>query len=300
MIRTVQGFEVYVLANESLELSLVPALGAKIISLINRQTGREWMWHPPGSLKLFRNQLGDDFATGPITGWDECLPTVLPCINKGRALPDHGEVWSVPWELNPGEWQRQKLKTTVRLAVSPFDFERIIELSGNRIHVRYQLTNRNSEPEKFLWAMHPLIPVFAGDRLELAAAARRQLAGESWVESLDFAAGQPACAKVFAGPLGEGRAGISNASTGDRMTFFWDPQANPALGLWLSRGGWHGYHQLALEPTNGAANALDQAGLEGRCGVVPPGSTVSWAITIQIDPGKPCKPGSQRPNFLKD
>ena len=50
-----------VLSNEDVELAVVPELGAKIISLKDLRTGREWMWHPPGGLKLFRNLPGDDF-----------------------------------------------------------------------------------------------------------------------------------------------------------------------------------------------------------------------------------------------
>jgi len=61
-VRQQQGFEVYVLNSGKVELAVVPELGAKIISLKNLRTGREWMWHPSGGLKLFRNRLGDDFS----------------------------------------------------------------------------------------------------------------------------------------------------------------------------------------------------------------------------------------------
>ena len=93
-IRHEHRFEVYVLQNESLEISLVPDLGAKVISLVNRWTGREWMSCPTGGPKLFRNERADDFAASTLVGWDECLPTIAPCVFKGRSLPDHGEVWN--------------------------------------------------------------------------------------------------------------------------------------------------------------------------------------------------------------
>ena len=51
-VRQQQGFEVYELNNEEVELAVVPELGAKIVSLKNRRTGREWMWHPPDGLKI--------------------------------------------------------------------------------------------------------------------------------------------------------------------------------------------------------------------------------------------------------
>src|ERR1039458_10375594 len=89
-----QGFAVHVLGNDGVELAMVPELGAKIISLKNLRTGREWLWHPHDSLRLFKNQPLDDFAASPLVGMDECLPTILPCSWRGRQLPDHGEVWN--------------------------------------------------------------------------------------------------------------------------------------------------------------------------------------------------------------
>jgi hypothetical protein len=83
-IRLFQNFAVYILNNGEVELAVVPELGAKIISLKNLRTGREWLWHPMGGLELFKNQAGDDFSTSPLVGIDECLPTIAPCSWQGR------------------------------------------------------------------------------------------------------------------------------------------------------------------------------------------------------------------------
>ena len=89
------GFAVYGLRSPSTEIRVAPELGAKILSLKNLETGREWMWRPPGLSRLFRNEPGDPFERSTLVGADECLPTVAPCRWKGLDLPDHGEVWSV-------------------------------------------------------------------------------------------------------------------------------------------------------------------------------------------------------------
>jgi len=281
-VRHEQGFEVFVLQNKEVEIALVPELGAKIISLSNRRTGREWMWHPVGARKLFRNQFGDDFAGSSMTGWDECLPTIASCVHRGRRLSDHGEVWSVPWQLDYEAWQSRMLKTSVGLAVSPMEFRRIIELRGNVIQVGYELANRNHEPEDFLWAMHPLVPVFPGDVLELTTETCQRLCDPPWIQNLDLAGYEPACVKTFARPLREGCAAIVNCKSGDRMTFSWDTESNNTLGLWLTRGGWNGHHHLALEPSNGCPDALAEA-CKGRCcGVIAPKATISWQVAIQI------------------
>ena len=280
--RSEQGFDVFGLRNEAVELALVPELGAKVILLRNLVTGYEWMWHPPTGMKLFRNQLGDDFAASTMTGWDECLPTIAPCDWKGRKLPDHGEVWSVPWKVDLEAFGRGVLKTSVPLPISPFHFERTIELHGNEIHLNYRLENLGKEPEEFLWAMHPLLPVNDHIQLELTEEARKALTRKPWIDGLKFSTDKPSCVKTYTGPLSEGRAGVVNTAARDLLQFEWDTTRNHTLGLWLTRGGWNGYHHVALEPTNGAADALTDAVKAGQGGLLAPQEKRSWQVKLRV------------------
>ncbi|HZQ46800.1 MAG TPA: hypothetical protein VFC07_07315, partial [Verrucomicrobiae bacterium] len=255
-VRLQQGFEVYVLNNDEVELAVVPELGARIISLRNLRTGREWMWHPSGGLKLFRNRPGDDFAQSPLVGTDECLPTIAACSLLGRELPDHGEVWSMAWKVDAEAWKSGVLKTSVKMKISPFEFQRTIELSENDVCISYKLTNCNAQDERFLWAIHPLLKLLPGDQLEMPASTRALLPGAAWIDAVDSATPNGNCAKVIASPVREGLIAIGNQVTGDRLEFLWNPKENGALGLWLTRGGWHGHHHFALEPTNADADSL--------------------------------------------
>jgi galactose mutarotase-like enzyme len=280
-VRSQQSFEVYVLNNEEIELAVVPELGAKIISLKNLRTGREWMWHPPGGLKLFRNRSGDDFSQSPLVGADECLPTIAPCSWRGRELPDHGEVWNAEWKVDAEAWANGILKTSARLKISPFEFERTIELVGNEIQISYQLNNHGAADESFLWAIHPLLKLQPGDQLELPVSTRALLNGASWVDAVTSAIPEKNCAKNFAAPVSEGLAAIVNHPTGEWLEFEWSPLENDTLGLWLTRGGWHGHHHFAIEPTNGAADALNLAAGQNRCGIVAAADFVTWQIRLR-------------------
>ena len=277
-----QGFEVYVLSNEEVELAVVPELGAKIISVKNLRTGREWMWHPPGGPKLFANRPGDDFSRSPLIGADECLPTVAPCVWQGRAVPDHGEVWSEPWEVDSAAWAGGMLKTSVRLKISPFEFERTVGLHEDEIHLGYRLNNLGAQAEAFLWAFHPLLNSQEGDQLELPASTRALLNGAGWVDAAPLTIPENNSAKVFAQPVTEGLAGIRNRLTGDRLEFVWNPVENNTLGLWLTRGGWHGHHHFAIEPANGDNDTLALAAGRNRCGIVPASDSVSWQIRLRV------------------
>ena len=200
-------------------------------------------------------------------------------------MPDHGEVWSVPWTIDREAWRYGRLKTSVRLQVSPFDFERTIQLRDKTVHVSYHLLNHSDAAEKFLWAMHALAPVFPGDAIELTTEAQQQLGNPAWLAGMNLEMIQPACVKTHAGPIRDGCAAMVNATSGDRLTFRWDTRLNNTLGVWLTRGGWHGHHHVALEPSNGCPDDLATAEARGRCGIIPANATLDWEVTMQIDAG---------------
>ena len=281
-IRSVQGFAVHVLANKRIELAVVPALGARVISLKDIQTGREWMWHPGGKLNLFRNHLHDDFSQSPLAGLDECLPTVAPCLWKDRKLPDHGEAWSMPWHVDKEAWAGGKLTTQIKLAISPFEWERTIELHGNELAFSYRLKNLAMTEEHYLWAMHPLLRLQTGDQLELPVTTRNLVGSGEWNGCLTSTTSNSSYVKAFARPLGEGLAAIKNDATGDRLEFSWDAGKNDTLGLWLTRGGWHGHHHFALEPANAADDSLAVAAKRSEGGRVPGHGTTTWNVRLRV------------------
>ena len=281
-VRREQGFEVFILSNQEVELAVVPELGARLISLKDLRTGREWLWHPAGGRKLFRNGPHDNFENSPLVGLDECLPTIAPCSWQGRDLPDHGEVWAAAWTLDSEAWERGVLRTSVSLNVSPFDFERTIELQENEVRLGYQLHNRAAAQELYLWAMHPLLRLQIGDQLELPSSTQALLNGAAWIDAVNSTRPKGDCEKIFASLVSEGLAAINNPETGDRLEFEWDPAQNNTLGLWLNRGGWHGHHHFALEPANGEPDILTAAAQRNRCGAVTAHGSVAWQVCILV------------------
>jgi len=281
-IRSIQGFQAYILTSERVQVTVVPELGARIISLKDLQTGREWLWHPADGLKLFRNEPGDNFENSSLVGMDDCLPTIAPCSWRNRNLPDHGEIWTAASKLDLRAWEHGLIRTSVSLNVSPFDFERMIELCNNQVRLAYHLKNRAASEELYLWAMHPLLQLQSGDELDLPSSTRALLNGAAWVDSLTSSQRDGECHKVFASRVREGWAAIKNAKTGDRLRFDWDPAQNDTLGLWLNRGGWHGHHHFALEPSNGEPDALAAAAVAKRCGVLAPDGSVTWQVSIRV------------------
>ncbi len=281
-IRQAQGFHLYSLTNEEVELVVVPELGARIVSLKNLRTGREWLWHPPSGLKLFANRWGEDFSRSPLAGIDECFPTIAPCVWRGRSLPDHGELWNTAWHVDDAAWKNGVLTTSACSAISPFRFERTLHLENNEVRLCYRLSNMSGNAEKFLWALHPLLRLQPGDQLKLPDSSRAKFNGTTWIDAVDVAIPEALCAKSFAWPVCEGWAAVQNPATGDVLEFAWNPEHNPALGLWLTRGGWHGHHHFAIEPANGDHDSLAAAVEKDRCGTVAPHETIGWEVSLCV------------------
>jgi len=301
---TRDGFACAGLRNDAVELLIVPQLGAKLISLINRATGRQWMWQSGKLPQLFDVPTGCGFADGPLLGADECLPTIAPCRWDGRDLPDHGEAWTEAWSLDDDALADGRLVTLLDLPISPLTIERAIHIDGSAVRFDYALANRSDCEQAYLWAFHPMMAIEPGDRIELppsVTSVRTEQAlgdtplgdrGDIWSwptpkAGIDFASldlgGPDRAVKLFTEPLTVGHAAIVNDRTGDRVTFAFDAGELNTLGIWINRGGFDGYQHIALEPTNGAPDALDLAVNEwGRCASVAAGATKRWGFTLSV------------------
>lgn len=283
MIRrdTLSGFAAVERSNEKLRVVVVPSLGGRIVSLQDLRTGREWMWHPGEELRLFSNRPDDPFAASTLAGWDECVPTVDPCFWCGRNLPDHGEIWSLPWkEVSAASSQEDTLRLQIDLPLSPLRFVRTLRLAATQIVFNYELSNLGDEPEAILWAMHPLFTIQDGDRIQLADGARAQLGHPDWLDTLRLDGHTPASVKTFVSAEHGAYASIETRQHGS-LKLTWDATWATHLGLWLSRGGWNGYHQLALEPTTAPINAPTEA--PERLPMLAPGETRHWSVTLSCE-----------------
>jgi galactose mutarotase-like enzyme len=295
------GIEVHVLRSAEVEVRIIPELGAKISSLKDRHSGRQWLWSPPGA-RLFRNTLADAFASSTLIGADECFPSIAGCTWRDRKLPDHGEAWSLPWTVTT---TNDSVTTRLKCVAAPFVLERTARLAAHILRLDYTLTNVGTQPEEFLWALHPLMAIQPGDRIELPTSqitvevALNCVLGERGAKlhwprpqpgmdlgTMDFGERVPAALKAFARDLKECRADLVNERTRARLTMRFAGDGVDTLGIWINRGGWHGYDHVALEPTNAAADALDvAASVSGHCGKISPGQKLEWHVQLEMQSG---------------
>lgn len=293
----VDGFDLIGLRSTRVEIAIVPQLGGKLLNLKNRRSGREWMWRPAGA-RLFANHPGEPFEASTMSGADDCLPTVAACEIAGRRIPDHGDVWFRRCEVEHP--QQNVLRTRLDLSSIPARFERAMSLHGHTVRIDYRLENLSDDPHPFLWAFHPLTKIEIGDELTVpvngvsveAATLPGARRGDRWawpapmsgidLRRMDLGS-QPGYAKMFATSSPSGRADIFNSITGDRLSFSFDVAELPALGIWITRGGWRGYHHVALEPTHAPFDSLADAAEARACPILKPRGIATWRIELELN-----------------
>jgi galactose mutarotase-like enzyme len=281
----ISGMNAIILENERIRVSVLPEAGAKIYNFVFKDTGRDFAWHSPIT-PLKKPVYGSSFISHDCGGFDELLPTVDACKWKGKHLPDHGEVWQLPWkvvDLRSGP-EQVSLKTRCTCKASPFIIERdvILKRGEPEALLKYKITNTGKEEWEYIWALHASVSLGKRTRILLPAGTRVNV---WWSESdrmgkrgkwLDWPIARDEggnevdlgvmgeeitghAEKLFTGGLREGWIAALDMDTKEEIRFSFPLDKIPMAGLWLNRGGWRGYGQLGLEPTNTAGDALDAA-----------------------------------------
>ena len=295
-------------------VTVLPAFGGKISSIRVRDAE---LLQPPLA-PIAPRTLTMAFDSGDASGWDECLPSVAACSvpfnNSLAEIPDHGDLWRVPWQEQGGGYE-----SSIYLRAScfslPLELERRLRLaqagSGFRIDLDYKLTNTGNSPSPWSWAAHPLFTAAEGDRIILPPtikSLRLEGSGDNRLGNAGDIVNWPAATlaagttdlsvaqsprsrigdKLFAGPLApnENWCVLERPSAGVRIRVSFDSAENPYLGLWLCYGGWPdgpGPKQtcVAMEPATAPVDSLARSGPWSR--TLEPGQSARWAMHVDLE-----------------
>ena len=154
-----RGWPAHILQSDECAITIVPALGGKIASIVHQRTGREFLAQPEAD-PVVRPAVGGRFVQSDPFGFDDMFPTILAgqmMLGEQQAivLPDHGEVWS-------REWQHERVDEAVLLSIEglslPYRLAKRCSLAGARtLRIDYTLTNLSPFGYDVIWAAHPLI-----------------------------------------------------------------------------------------------------------------------------------------------
>lgn len=314
-----RGLDAYMLDNGLVRAIVVPALGGKIASLVDLKSGKEWLWQNP-HLEPRQAEFGASYVIRHDTGgFDECFPSVgatrYPAGPwEGTPIPDHGEIWSLPWKADAFcDGTAIELRTTVSGVRFPYRFERTLIMHEGEAGVRlaYTVTNHTGFAFPFLWSAHPILAVEPGMRLLVPT---RDMTVYSSVEDRWGRLGTPQAfprlvdkddrardvstlpepgigmaVKLFGKSPVQGFVAVQDPAKRSELRMQFDPNEITHIGLWLNFGGWSGvpgappYYNMGLEPCIGAQDDLAIAHHQYReTGTLPPHGRKSWQLDLIV------------------
>ena len=295
--RSVLGFGTHSLTDGAIQVTIVPELGGRVVSLRDKVSGREWLdgWLPTARRRMWQPTDPANYETGPGAGLDECLPTLLPCVVKGKRLPDHGDLWNQAADLDHGLTASGILACTWARLSLPLVFARRISLRKGEVHFDYRLENISSKATPFQWAWHPLFTWKPGDEIKFGPGVNRCQTPDgkslAWpqpepgrdLSRASFAEGTDQAAKVFLGPLSKGTVEIASRK-GARMAISWPAEMFPYAGIWITRGFWKSLHHWAIEPTNAPVDRLSDIpkSIDPSLWILGPGEARKWRVAVRF------------------
>jgi galactose mutarotase-like enzyme len=305
------GWRTLTLADEHLRVTVLPDKGASIFELVHVPSGVDvlfktpWGLEPPGSPPRDGSE-GHAFLEHYEGGWQELFPSCNdPCTYRGIELPFHGEVATVPWQVEPllAGREVEGLVCRVTCERTPFALERKLSLEGGALVVDQRATNTSAEPWPCTWGHHCVLGpplVAAGARLELPARTVVTLP-ETWEETARLAPGQRSSwpharlrgggtvdlsqvpgreagshDDVFLTDLEGGWARVTNEQLGLRFELRWDAELFPWVVSWQPYGG-------AIAPPLGGSYGL---GVEPWVSRGPLAEAVSEGTALELAGGE--------------
>lgn len=303
------GLRKITVENGIVRAQFLPELGGKMTSLVRVQSGHEFLLQPQRPLR--RAAYGDSFDAYDTSGFDECMPTVSACTepDRGVLLPDHGELWSVPWDC---EVHDSTLHLSATGRVLPYRFTKRVRLDGPSVVLDYEITNESAAEMNFLWSAHPLLAVEPGSQIRLPAEVTELLVQYSlgdrlgpfgstcrWPTAMARGVKErsdvllPSTAgyadKLFTPRLHQGYCSLFKPTANETVAFHFNPEHVPYIGLWCCQGGWpdpaHGHYTVALEPCSGRPDSLRDAIARGEHDTLRAQGSKGWTLRMNLSAG---------------
>lgn len=292
----------------------LPHMGAKLCSLYYKPAALELLVQRPGDIYRIAPYDGDYVEQGECSGLDDMFPAIDRCYYdrypwQGTPIPDHGEVWSIPWSATIEAEQLHMATHGVRF---PYRLEKWISFAGPAaLNMAYRLTNLSPYAFDFIWAAHPMFVLEEGAELRLPAGVEKIVTAFSMSGRLGSYGDEHAwpLANVADGKQRDLRQ-IGPKSTLDAEKYYvkgklpagwceltyphsklalrleFPVEQVPYLGVLPNEGGWQNLYNIFLEPATGPLDRLDVARLHGQHSTVAGGSVYEWHLTLKLSPAQ--------------
>ena len=284
-----------IVESDRLRATLLPDDGAKMASLIDLATGKEFLATKESEAYGVLAYDGS-YIHSECSAFDDMFPTIDPYtpthgVYKGVTYPDHGESCRLPFEVRV-EKDKAILSTHSRLF--PLRMTKTVSPAADGgISLRYDITNEGNTPFDFIWAGHIILKGEDGSRLltpfDEDTPTEMIFATEGYAHDTlpkdrltGYRQGEGAAYKFYyTEPLREGYFALSYTD-GRILSFRFDREKLPYLGVWLNNGEFQDLYSIAPEPCTAPFDAPDKASAKGYVSKISANTSFSFEIHIQI------------------
>lgn len=300
-----KNVECAILENDNLRVKVLKK-GGKIASVCSKQSGREFFYQTEGK-EYVVSPYDSRFIDGEFSGFDDMFPTIDRCIYpeypfEGSIMPDHGEAWTLPWDICVEETGITLKVHGIRL---PYVLEKHMDLDKNVVKITYNVKNVSAYAFRFLWAAHPLIQCSERTRLIIPGAEKiinmmndstrlgRYGMIHNWPVTTDQNQEEynmsyigkrelKLCEKYYIyNQIPKGNLTIQDTKWS--VNFAYDIEKIPYLGVWINEGGYAGQYNVALEPCTAPYDDLNIAMKMGRAPLLEAGEEYRWELNLTFN-----------------
>ena len=158
-----------VLESNQLKATFLPGIGAKMASLVYKPLQKELLTQRQGE-KYKTQPYNGNYLIGEGSAFDDMFPNIDECFYnrfpwEGTRLPDHGEVWQLPWEMDTVGNKAHFKVNGIRL---PYVLEKWAGFDDeDALVINYKATNPTPYEMDFVWAAHLMLNANEGDTIEV-------------------------------------------------------------------------------------------------------------------------------------
>ena len=170
-----KGIPSLIMESSRLLITVIPESGSKIQSIYDKLLQKEYLIQS-SSEEFIKSNYNSNFAEGDVSGFDEVFPSIESCYYpvepwEGVKIPDHGEVWSLPWCY---EVHEDSVDLSVHGVRFPYRLQKKIHfVRDNCFRITYRAENLSDFAFPFIWAPHILFHCGEDTEIVLPSSVKR-------------------------------------------------------------------------------------------------------------------------------
>ncbi len=269
--------------------------GAKMASLISLSDGKELLAVKEGETYK-RLSYDGSYVDSECSAFDDMFPTIDPYtpndgIYKGITYPDHGETCRLEYEF---ALSRDAVTFTAESRVFDMSYQKTVSVTDDGgIVLGYRADNRSDESFPYVFASHIMLKGEDGMVLDTPFSSEAPCSMVFATEGYDvdelprdrfmgFRPGIGAAYKFYyTEKMSEGRFSLRYPDS-RKLTFEFDKEKMPYLGVWINNGEFQGIYNIAPEPCTVPFDAPHKAAERGYFSDIAPRSSFELDIKISI------------------